>query len=111
MQEDTRLVFPRNEYGTPSFSIEVGDVVTDWFLTCMACPEQYDVFIGDKQVGYVRLRGGALRAAYPDVSADYDYTYYFQGDRWKGSFDSNKERNFHLDLVAKHLYNKYLESK
>ena len=30
--------------------------------TCGACPEQYDVFLGDKQIGYVRLRGGALRS-------------------------------------------------
>ena len=28
--------------------------------TCDACPEQYDVFKDEKQVGYVRLRWGNL---------------------------------------------------
>ena len=111
MQEDTRLVFPRKEYGDPSFSIMVGLVQTDWFLTCMACPEQYDVFIGDKQVGYVRLRGGALRAAYPDVYGEYEFNHHFLGDVWKGEFDDEDERKFHLDLVAKHLYNKYIQNE
>ena len=31
-------------------------------LTCGACPEQYDVFDGDRQVGYLRLRHGHFRA-------------------------------------------------
>ena len=109
MQGDN-LVYDRKEYGNPSFSIKVAGVYTDWFMTCMACPEQYDVFIGEDQVGYVRLRGGALRAAYPNVYGKYEYNHHFQGDGWKGEFDDEDERKFHLDLVAKHLYNRYLES-
>ena len=31
-------------------------------LTCSACPEQYDVFQNEKQVGYLRLRHGHFRA-------------------------------------------------
>lgn len=42
--------------------------------TCNACPEQYDVFIGNKLVGYVRLRWGTLRAYYPDVMGKTVYT-------------------------------------
>lgn len=32
--------------------------------TCGACPEQYDVFLGDDQIGYLRLRHGTFRADY-----------------------------------------------
>ncbi len=30
----------------------------DLVQTCFACPEQYDAFIGDTYVGYLRLRHG-----------------------------------------------------
>ena len=33
--------------------------------TSSACPEQYDVFKGGKQVGYIRLRHGVLSCRYP----------------------------------------------
>lgn len=36
--------------------------------TCGACPEQYDAYIGDKQVGYLRLRHGTFRVYYPGVN-------------------------------------------
>lgn len=32
----------------------------DFKLTCLACPEQYDVFEGAQRIGYVRLRDGYL---------------------------------------------------
>lgn len=35
-------------------------------LTCSACPEQYNVFLGDNQVGYLRLRHGGFTAETPD---------------------------------------------
>ena len=110
---DTRYIFERHEYEDPSFSTHVQDARLDWFLTCMDSPEQYDVFIGDKQVGYVRLRGSMLRAAYPDVDSNYIFEHQFtsEDDMWKGCFDSDNERNYWLDIVGKHLYNKFLESE
>ena len=30
--------------------------------TCGACPEQYDVYEGDEEVGYMRLRHGHFHA-------------------------------------------------
>lgn len=39
-------------------------------LTCQACPEQYDVFLGGEEVGYLRLRHGAFRAWYPNFMSD-----------------------------------------
>ncbi len=32
--------------------------------TCGACPEQYDVYIDDELLGYMRLRHGTFRAEY-----------------------------------------------
>lgn len=34
--------------------------------TCFACPEQYDVFLNDERIGYLRLRHGSFTASYPD---------------------------------------------
>ena len=39
-------------------------------LTCSASPEQYDVYLEDEQVGYVRYRFGNLSADYPDVGME-----------------------------------------
>jgi len=35
--------------------------------TCGACPEQYDAFIDNKQVGYLRLRHGFFSVDCPDA--------------------------------------------
>lgn len=35
--------------------------------TCGACPEQYDAFVGDKKVAYLRLRHGYFYVQCPDV--------------------------------------------
>lgn len=37
------------------------------FQTCVACPEQYDVFYNEARIGYLRLRHGRFTAEYPDV--------------------------------------------
>lgn len=71
-------------------------------LTCGACPEQYDVYKGDLQVGYVRLRWGGLRCDYPDVGGETVYIHDFD-DGYKGCFDSDEERDFHLTEISKAL--------
>ena len=35
-------------------------------MTCFACPEQYDVYLEDEKVGYLRLRHGHFRCDVPD---------------------------------------------
>ena len=39
-------------------------------MTCGACPEQYDAFVNDKLVGYLRLRHGYFSVTCPDVGGD-----------------------------------------
>ena len=77
--------------------------------TCDACPEQYDVFKDEKQVGYVRLRWGNLTVDSPDCGGESVYEHYF-GDAWKGCFDDNNERNKYLLIIANEL-NNYLEKQ
>lgn len=78
--------------------------------TCGACPEQYDVYLDGEQVGYVRLRWGCLRCDYPDVGKQTIYCYDFD-DGWQGCFDDYEQREYHLDLIAKAIYNRIYESE
>lgn len=48
--------------------------------TCIACPEQYDVFLDNKQIGYLRLRHGYFRADYPDCYGETVYESEPNGD-------------------------------
>ena len=48
--------------------------------TCYAYPEQYDVYAGDIQVAYLRLRSGRFTAVVPDVGGKIIYTAYPRGD-------------------------------
>ncbi len=61
--------------------------------TCGACPEQYDAFIGDEQVGYLRLRHGSFRVDFPSCGGETIYRAEPKGD---GMFDSD-ERDFYLN--------------
>lgn len=68
-------------------------------LTSDACPEQYDVIRGDKQVGYLRLRGGAFTVEAPDVGGAMVYEHEFDDD-FKGQFDNQEERMKFLTAAA-----------
>lgn len=67
--------------------------------TCGACPEQYDVYRGDRLIGYLRLRYGYFSARYPDSEGSIVYDCSPKGD---GCFDSD-EREYHLVLATKAL--------
>lgn len=61
--------------------------------TCFACPQQFDAYLGDKQVGYLRLRHGTFRVDYPDCGGETIYTAYPDGD---GIF-MDYEQEFYLN--------------
>ncbi len=65
-------------------------------LTCSACPEQYDAFDEDVQVGYLRLRHGHFRVDFPDCGGETIHEAYPEGD---GAFDDD-ERELHLSLAV-----------
>jgi hypothetical protein len=50
------------------------------YLTCSACPEQYDAYIGDKRVAYLRLRHGYFSVTCPNVDGQLVYESHTKGD-------------------------------
>ena len=78
--------------------------------TCSSCPEQYDVFKGGRQVGYVRLRWGTVTCAYPDCRGDTIYSHSFD-DGCKGNFADDAEREKYLDEIATMLKARLLIEK
>ena len=61
--------------------------------TCSACPEQYDVFFGEEQVGYLRLRHGSFTVECPECKLDADLVYKAEpnGD---GYFDHDEREGY-----------------
>ena len=58
--------------------------ITDCF------PEQWEIFKGAKQVGYIRIRSGILTCYYPDCNGVKVYSHQFDDDL-KGCFDNDEE--------------------
>ncbi len=68
-------------------------------MTCGACPEQYDVTLGDEdgaQVGYLRLRHGEFTVDAPDVDGREIYCALPAGD---GMFEDD-ERDGYLQRAV-----------
>lgn len=64
-------------------------------LTCVACPEQYDMLDSEGNiVGYFRLRHGKFRVEYPDVGGVLVFEAKPKGD---GLF-KDYEREYYLTL-------------
>lgn len=75
--------------------------------TCNACPEQYDVFKGNRKVGYLRLRHGHFTASYPDVRGECVYSAYPRGD---GMFEDDEQEEY-LTAAVKALKKRIKEDK
>lgn len=73
-------------------------------LTCGACPEQYEVFKGGKQVAYFRLRHGEFRVDYPDCGGETIYEAEPNGD---GTFYEN-ERLLYMNKALKAVVKKII---
>jgi hypothetical protein len=65
--------------------------------TSIACPEQYDVFDGDTQIGYLRLRHGFFRADYPHCGG---VTVYESNTRGDGIFDDDERQSELQNAIA-----------
>ena len=73
--------------------------ITDYF------PEQWEIFKGAKQVGYIRIRSGRLTCYYPDCNGVNIYSHKFDDDA-KGCFDSDEEREHYLEECTSALLSK-----
>lgn len=60
-------------------------------MTCCSCPEQYDVYLDGKQVGYLRLRHGRFTAECPDALREVVYTAHPAGD---GRFEDDEREHY-----------------
>ncbi len=67
--------------------------------TCESVPEQYDVFLGEEIVGYLRLRNGHFRAHLHGPEGDVVYEADTRGD---GCFEDD-ERDLHLAAAIARL--------
>lgn len=74
--------------------------------TCLACPEQYDVYKDGVQVAYLRLRHGKFRVDVPDCGEETIYTASPIGD---GHFDEC-ERMLYLEKALQAIKAYYGES-
>jgi len=74
--------------------------------TCGACPEQYDAMVGDRMVGYLRLRYGNFTVTCPGVREELVYQKYI-GSGMTGCFENKKQRRKQLKK-AKKAIKKYL---
>jgi len=63
----------------------------DLVETCSMMPEQYDVFKGGKQVGYLRLRNGCFIAECPEVGG---FTVYYANPDGDGEFEDHERLYF-----------------
>lgn len=75
--------------------------------TCVACPEQYDAYHNNIQVGYLRLRHGFFYVDCPDCGDETVYTANPKGD---GIFYED-EREFYLNGAKQAIINHYNEKK
>lgn len=73
--------------------------------TCSACPEQYDVYLNNKQVGYLRLRHGIFRCDFPECGGETIYINYPKGD---GEFYDD-ERDFYIKEALEKIKEKLNE--
>lgn len=64
--------------------------------TCAVAPEQYDAFLGNEQVGYLRLRHGHFTGTYPDVDGELIYEADPKGD---GCFEDDERAHFLMEAV------------
>jgi hypothetical protein len=71
--------------------------------TCGACPEQYEAFLGDEQVGYLRLRHGHFSVDCPDVGGKTVYSAYPDGDGTFRGHERTKYLNAACRAILEHL--------
>ena len=69
--------------------------------TCYEHPEQYSVWHGNREVGYIRLRWGKLRADWTGGKWIDREIYHKEDMEPEGHFDSGTERMYHLTEIAK----------
>jgi hypothetical protein len=71
---------------------EIEDVKLD--RTCVACPEQYDAYVENKKVGYLRLRHGYFRVDFKDNINLNGKTIYEASPKGDGIFEEDEREHY-----------------
>jgi hypothetical protein len=78
-------------------------------MTCIACPEQYDVFDSSgKQGGYVRSRYGEVRCDFPECGGKTIYEAFPEGIRGD-CFETDEDRTYHLKEIVRRIKEKVVK--
>jgi hypothetical protein len=73
--------------------------------TSLAYPEQYDVFLNNQKIGYLRLRGNQFIAIYPNIDGKTVYSVKVCGEGCLQPHESTKQ----LTLAINALLNAHKE--
>jgi len=73
----------------PHFTIDGLDL----FGTCTECPEQYNVFIGEKYIGYLHLRHGCFSASMKGSQYG-EHVFYSEKSEGNGRFEDAEREGF-----------------
>lgn len=76
-----------------------------FLLTCSSCPEQYDVYSGEMQVGYVRLRHSEFTVEFPEPGRTLILYVRYREGADAGEFD-DVDRVRHLRMAAAAIHAK-----
>ena len=71
--------------------------------TCFACPEQYDVFLEDAWVGYIRLRHSWFLVTCPDYNKVFLEEKVDEGQH-TGIFEDEEQRQEYLEKAVKAIH-------
>jgi hypothetical protein len=72
--------------------------------SCYACPESYDAYLEDKNIGYAKLRRGFFYVEYPNIGG----TVVFEGHpRGDGRFTDDSDREHFMTHAARALIDEH----
>lgn len=78
-------------------------------LTCISCPEQYDVKFDGRMIGYIRFRHGRLTAEYPDCGGDVVYRQDWHDDTYRSEWDTQTDRAESLSFIIELLCRTHID--
>ena len=92
------------------------NIELNFVMTCKACPEQYDVMIGERYVAYVRLRGGRLTVCPVGENGEPEFDNYTLVEEWtsdylKGCFEDEEERKEYIGKIKEIILNGQLRKQ
>lgn len=80
-------------------------------LTCISCPEQYEVYSDGDEIGYLRFRYGLWEVWYTVIDRTLLYKAMWEGEPYKSEFETQEKRAEELNRAIKWLVGYHLTEK